>query len=396
VSFASTLPVALSAAFYVAVIAALLLRTRFSARRSRRTSPPVSVLKPIAGVDADLRENLASFARLAHPRFELLLGFASANDPGVPIARAFLAAHPGLDARIVWTREPSGAIKNPKVAQLVELERAARHEVIVISDANVRVAPDYLDALLAELERPNVGLTTSLVVGSGEGTLGAMLDAAQLVACVAPAVLAADSFGLRTVAIGKSMALRRGDLASVGGFASVGAVLAEDDTLAARFAEAKIGVTICLEPVESRASEASIATTFSRHARWAKMRRAISPACLVLELFALPSLVAAACFVAAPSAASLELALAALALQMAGAAAAALALLGTARAALRFACLEPARTVLHAACVARAGASRRVVWKGHAFRLGPGSVLLADAPRALETEAEIVGNQNSF
>jgi hypothetical protein len=89
-------------------------------------------------------------------------------------------------------------------------------------------------------------------------------------------------------------------------------------------------------------------------------------------------------FVLAPSAASFELALAALALQVVGAAAAAFVLLGTPRAALRFACLEPARTLLHLACVARAWASRRVVWKGHAFRLGPGSILLPDEPRELD------------
>ncbi len=99
-------------------------------------------------------------------------------------------------------------------------------------------------------------------------------------------------------------------------------------------------------------------------------------------------------FVAAPSAGSLELAIAALALQMIGAAAAALALLGTPRAALRFACLEPARTALHAACVARAWASRRVVWKGHAFRLGPGSVLLPE--ERAHSETGVVGNQASI
>ena len=115
------------------------------------------------------------------------------------------------------------------------------------------------------------------------------------------------------------------------------------------------------------------------------MRRAILAGVLsILELLALPFLVAAATFVVTPSAASFELVLAALALQMFGAAAAALALLGTARAALRFACLEPARTVLHAACVARAWASRRVAWRGHVFRLGPGSLLLADDARELE------------
>jgi ceramide glucosyltransferase len=130
----SLLPVATSVAVYGTVFGAFGVAVR---RRRRQGSPPldraprVTVLKPVAGVDEDLRENLESFARLDYPAFELLIGVADPRDPAVEVAYAFLRAHPELDARIVHT-DPDAAI-NPKVAQLLGLERQATGEMSVHS-----------------------------------------------------------------------------------------------------------------------------------------------------------------------------------------------------------------------------------------------------------------------
>src|SRR5271165_1611084 len=161
-------------------------------RRARRPAavdraPRVSILKPLAGHDDDLEANLESFARLDYPSFELLLGIASLTDPVYQVARHFVASHAnqvGFSVRIVVT-DPDVAI-NPKVAQLVGLERAATGDVYVISDSNVRVRPDYLWSLVAELADERVGLVTSLFGGNGERTLGAALENLQLCAAVAP------------------------------------------------------------------------------------------------------------------------------------------------------------------------------------------------------------------
>ena len=133
-------PVALSGATYVAMMGACavgVLRARAvkNGNRSAR-SPRVSILKPLAGADDDLEENLASFAALDYPDYEVLFGVASAGDAAIPAARRFIAAHPER-ARLVFT-DPTNAV-NPKVAQLLDLEREATGEVLVVSDSNVRV-----------------------------------------------------------------------------------------------------------------------------------------------------------------------------------------------------------------------------------------------------------------
>ena len=102
----------------------------------------------------------------------MLLGVASWDDPAVPTARAFLRRHPKLDARLIVT-DPEAA-RNPKVAQLLGLDRHATGEVIVISDSNVRVPRSYLWSLVHTLT-PDVGMVTSVIVGTGERTLGAAL-----------------------------------------------------------------------------------------------------------------------------------------------------------------------------------------------------------------------------
>ncbi len=188
----TVVPTALSATFYVAA------HTAFLTAMARRKAPPllsvrpwVSILKPIAGADDDLRGNLESFADLDYPAYEILFGVASAEDPAVPVVQAFLAAHPRLSARLVWTTPADSRTLNPKVAQLLDLTRAARGSVIVVSDANVRVPRTYLRSLTAALLQPGVGLVSSVIVGGGERSLGAALENAQLGAHVAPAVVAA-------------------------------------------------------------------------------------------------------------------------------------------------------------------------------------------------------------
>src|SRR4051812_40872598 len=124
------------------------LRWRSRARPSPTRAPRVTILKPLAGADDDLAENLESIARLDHPSFEILLGVASVRDPAFAVARAFVERHRRVHARLVLT-DREAAI-NPKVAQLIALERHATGEVVVISDSNVRVSPRYLSDLLAE------------------------------------------------------------------------------------------------------------------------------------------------------------------------------------------------------------------------------------------------------
>lgn len=373
-TLATILPTTIVAAFHLVVRATfvqVMARRRPAALPAER--PTVSLLKPVAGVDDDLRENLESFAALTYPSFEVLFGVASASDPAVPVVESFLAAHPDIDARIVWTSPPSGDVLNPKVAQLIELTRSARGAVLVVSDADVRVPRSYLDALVDVLQQPGVGLVSSLVVGTGERTLGAALGNAQLGGNVAPMLVAARRLFHQAVTVGKSMAMRRADLERAGGWESVRDVLAEDEMLGRRFRGLGLGVEICLDAVENRNTTTPVARTIERHARWARMRRALVPFGFAVEPWFIPVVTAAVVALIARTALALWLVLGALALQIAGALLCHRVL--GARRPLLLALLEPVRVVMALLCWTLAATSRRVSWRGHSFIVGAGSRL---------------------
>jgi ceramide glucosyltransferase len=264
-----------------------------------RTTPLVSVLKPLCGVDDDLDRNLASFAAQAYPRFEVLLGVRSLEDAAYPHAVAAAARWPGTFRVVVQRGEPG---MNPKVNQLVALARAARGEVLVVSDSNVRATPGYLAGIAGLLEDGAIGLVTHPIMGVGEERLGSLLDNLQLAGAIAPGVVAAKRLAGRDVVVGKSMAIRRRDLAALGGFEVVKDVLAEDYVLGV-LVPSLLGkrVAIARRPVESVSSSRSVRGFFARYARWAVLQRqAVGPAVYAAQLVLNPVVVAAAALAAAP------------------------------------------------------------------------------------------------
>jgi ceramide glucosyltransferase len=374
---------AVSVAMYLTMLVAF--ARAWTARRTPAPDrcPRVTVFKPIAGMDDDLRENLESFAALEYPAFELLFGFADPDDGAVATVRAFLGAHPELAARIVFTN-PHEAI-NPKVAQLLGLEKYATGEVFLVSDANVRVAPDYLYGVVDALLRPGIGLVSNVVAGTGEQSFGAALENLHLGAQIAPGVIAAERMFGTPLTIGKSMAMWRRDLARVGGFASVANVLAEDYVMGRRFREHGIGVSLVLLPVANRNVACGFRRMIERHTRWAKMRRAIAPLAFAFEPLLSPIAIATAGVAIVPSRTMVLVLLAVTLLQIVGAALTSRAVRGHAMPA-RYLFLEPLRALAVQMCWVSAALSRRVEWRGHRFVIGRDSRLTPYFRRANRTE----------
>jgi ceramide glucosyltransferase len=378
--------VAFSAAAYVLMHVAFVVglwrgRRTAAARVARATwTPRVTVLKPLAGAEDELSANLESLARLDWPDLEILLGVASPADPAAPVARAFLAAHPALRARLVVT-DPRAAL-NPKVAQLVGLVSEATGEVLVVSDANVRVPRDYLRHLVATLEEPGVGLVTSVIAGTGERTLGAALENLQLCAYAAPGVVGGSTLTGRCISIGKSMAMRASDLVRVGGFERVGGVLAEDHVLGQIFHAHGLGVRVCAAAVENRNVACTTRRTFERHARWGRMRRFIAPHGFYLEPLLSPLAVACVGAAILPGRLALGLVVGAAILHVSGASLSMALLRG--RVPAWVVPLELLRVAVAMACWVAAIASRTVVWRGRALSLRPGSILVPAGPGVLD------------
>jgi ceramide glucosyltransferase len=233
--------------------------------------PAISLLKPLRGVDDDLSRNLESFAALDYPAYEVLLGVGNPDDPAHPVAQAAAARWPERFRVVLREGEPG---MNPKVNQLLTLVRRARHDLLVVSDSNVRVAADYLGEIAAHLHDPEVGMVTHLIAGVGEQRAGSLMENLHLAGFVAPGIVAAKRVAGRDVVMGKSMALRRADLAALGGFESVQDVLAEDFVLGARV-RAELGkrVVIARRPIEDVSRSKDVAAFFARCRRWTVLQR---------------------------------------------------------------------------------------------------------------------------
>jgi ceramide glucosyltransferase len=376
---------AVSLALHTATMAVFLRAMRERRARPRpdlARAPRVTIFKPLAGQDDDLEANLESFAALDYPSFEVLLGVASASDPAYEVARRFVErrtraarAAPALRARVVIT-DPDAAI-NPKVAQLIGLERHATGDVYVISDSNVRVGPAYLWSLVAELSDERVGLVTSLFAGAGERTLGAALENLQLCASTAPSYVAANAVTSRPLTVGKSMAMRRRDLARLGGFVPVGDVLAEDYALGRRFLDAGFLVRTSLDTIENRNVACSVMRTLERHTRWAKLRRALLPSGFAIEPVLTPVIVASLGALLAPERATAG-ALGVAVLVQTTSALVAVRILRGRWLAWWYAPLEVVRSYVMFLCWLRAVVSRRIDWRGHAFTVTRGSVIVRE------------------
>src|SRR5205823_6408053 len=180
---------------------------------------------------------------------------------------------------------------------------AARGEVLVVSDSNVRVRRDYLRGIAAALDDPRVALVTHPVAGVGERSFGALLDNLMMCGAIAPGIVATRRIARQDLVVGKSMALRREALAAMGGFERLKDVLAED-FLAGRIIRRELGMKVALaaSPVFNVSRRQCVEDFFSRFLRWSVMqRKAVGSAAYFSQILLNPVALAVAGFLVAPS-----------------------------------------------------------------------------------------------
>ena len=226
--------VALSATLAsIAYAAFAISRLRAFARRPKARSvrrPAITVLKPVRGVEPLLAENLRSFCAQDYPDFEVVFGVLDPADPALPIIRAVAAEHPGRATVVVGNGVAEH--RNPKISTLAPMLPHAAHELLVISDSDMRVGPDYLDAVAAAFDDERIGAATCAYRGEpADGGLASRLGAMGIGEQFAPSALVAMSMEPLTYCFGATMAVRRGVLDAIGGLRALGTHLADDHAL---------------------------------------------------------------------------------------------------------------------------------------------------------------------
>src|SRR2546430_1673512 len=221
------------------VLATLAARLFFGRQRARVLpdyTPPVSVLKPVRGVDFGSYENFASFCRQEYPDYEILFAVNNGEDPAVPVIRRIIAEFPERKIRLLKGAEHLGA--NRKVNKLARLAREAQNEVLVLTDGDVRVGPLFLREVVASLASRKTGAVTCFYRGITERNLGAEIEAVGSSSNFFAGVLMAGWTEGITFALGAAIATTKEWLGKIGGFDAIADTLADDYELGNRIAKA--------------------------------------------------------------------------------------------------------------------------------------------------------------
>ena len=260
---------------YVFVIFAA--RSFFRRQRAapRDFTPPVSVLKPVHGLDTDAYENFASFCWQDYPEYEVLFGASNEQDAAIPVIRKLIADFPALPIRLVATAEKLGS--NDKVNKLCALARAAQHDFLVLSDADIRVGSGYLGSLASPFRDAQVGAATSMFTGLPVRSLWPELEAISISADFMPAVLMARQVEGVHFALGATVAVRRQCLAEIGGFEALANEAADDYQLGCRIAARGHRVELVDGSVKTWCSLQSLREFYNQRLRWAIMARQARP-----------------------------------------------------------------------------------------------------------------------
>jgi ceramide glucosyltransferase len=269
----------LAAAPLVYYVAATIVALRFFRRERRRKlrnyTPSVSVLKPVRGTDFATYENYSSFCRQDYPNYEILFAVNDASDAAVPLIHRLIAEFPGRQIRLFVGAENLGA--NRKVNKLARLSREAQHEILVLTDGDVRVGTNYLREVVAPFDDEGTGAVTSFYRGIAERNLYAELEAVGAVSDFFAGVLMADLTEGVNFALGASVVTTKRWLGKIGGFESISGMLADDYELGVRIGDAGGRVLLSREPVWTMYPSQTAESFWDHQLRWARTVRLCRP-----------------------------------------------------------------------------------------------------------------------
>ena len=251
--------------------------SRLTAERAPRpsTQPPVTLLKPLCGDEPGLLDNLQSFWRQDYPAIQMVCGVRDPHDPAIAVVRALQAALPDADIALVIDSALHGA--NRKVSNLMNMMAAAKHDMLVLSDSDMRVTPSYLNAVVATLTRPGIGLATCLYIGRPVADIWSRIGAQGINFGFLPSAAVSKLLGGAIGCYGATIALRRQTLDSVGGFAALKDQLADDYALGELVRRTGQRIAVAPHVIDTIVDERDPGTLFRHEMRWARTIRNTAP-----------------------------------------------------------------------------------------------------------------------
>src|SRR6185312_11435214 len=237
--------------------------------------PAVSNIKPVRGIDPDAYENFASLCRQDYPEYEIVFCVGSEDDPVVPVIQQVARDFPERSIRIIYGSGRSGS--NDKVAKLARLVQEARHNVLVISDSDVRVKPDYIRSVVAPLQRPEVGAVTCLYVSANDTNLAEHLQSIGMISDFFPGILVARELDGVKFALGTTIATTKDHLQEFGGYESLENRPADDLLVGRLIAEQGHEIELLPYAIETVPDYRSVSELWHKRLRWIVVMRHMRP-----------------------------------------------------------------------------------------------------------------------
>ena len=257
------------------LVLVMIASVRFRRNQRLRTDdavfPPVTLLKPVCGMEPGLEANLTSFFEQQYPSFEIIFGARHSDDPALDVVRRISRNYPSVGVKIIATGEPLRP--NAKVCSLVKMYARAAHNYLIISDSDVHVAPNYIAEVVRPLLDPRNGMVTCLYRGVPTGGLWSKLEALGMSVEMTSGAIVANLIEGMKFALGPTMAIRRDALDAVGGFEPLGEYCADDYVLGREVFESGRQVVMSEHVIDHVVINRSFSCSMRHQIRWMKSTR---------------------------------------------------------------------------------------------------------------------------
>lgn len=260
----------------MALIAVIRFRRPIQPRVPACFAPAVSLLKPLHGAEPGLEAHLSTFFEQDYSEYEILFCARQADDAGLQMARQVSARYPHVPVQFLTSGEPH--VPNAKILSLELMAQAARYDILIISDSDVRVRRDYVREVVAPFADDRVGAVTCLYRGvAGQGGLWSRIEASAMSIEMGAGVLVAEMLEGMKFALGPTMAIKRSCLQEIGGFLPMGDYCADDFLLGNRVAARGHTVVLSHHVIDHVVLHAAFWPSMQHQARWMKSTRFSRP-----------------------------------------------------------------------------------------------------------------------